>query len=351
MYYVNENIANTERIFPEQNRMGYLRLDMNENPEGLPEEIVKKLRDEITPSFLACYPEPDIFKEKYSSLIGVEPSQLCVTNGSDNAIRYILQTFARSNAEVLTVTPTFEMYMVNCWLLGLKHKAIPYGKDMKVDPRQIINNISDDTDVVVLVNPNNPIGDVYQESDVRDILKTASDHNAIVVIDEAYHYFTNNTQIGLISEFDNLIILRTFSKCLSLAGVRLGVAISNSKIAHYLNNLRVTFEVNSIALKCGEIILDTPGLIDELAGIQIEGRNYLVDTLRKNGYEVLSSESNFVSFRPNNDPAIVSSKLREEKILVKTFGSGPLKSWIRVNTGNVEIMKKFIDALLRVDCR
>lgn len=349
MYYVDPNIKNTERIFPDQGRSDYLRLDMNENPLGLPEEVVARIRDCITPEFLSCYPEPDAFAEKYASFIGVAPEQLCITNGSDNAIRYVLQTFARKGKEVLTVNPTFEMYMVNCWLLGLIHKAVPYEDDLTIDCKKLAEAITDDTDMVVLVNPNNPMGNAYSEEDARLIIETANTHDAMVVVDEAYHYFTDKTLIKLIEEYDNLIVLRTFSKCLSLAGVRLGIAISNKEVAHYLNNLRMTFEVNTIALKCGEIVLDTPGLIDQLAATQIEGRNRLLQLLNEHGYETTPSEANFISFLPKTSADAVSAKLAERKILVKTFGSGALKGWVRINTGDVATMERFVHALVSID--
>lgn len=351
MYYVNPDIAKAERIFPDQGRAGYMRLDMNENPKGLPEEVVAKIREAVTPEFLSRYPEPGVFTEKYAKFVGVQPNQLCLTNGSDNAIRYVLQTFAAPGHEVLTVNPTFEMYMVNCWLLGLTHKTVPYGADMKVDVDALVDAITDETDIVALVNPNNPMGDVYSEADARRIIETASAHSAMVVIDEAYHYFTDCTHLGLVDEYDNLIVLRTFSKCFSLAGVRLGVAISNPTVAHHLNNLRVSFEVNTFALKCGEIVLDEPGLIQRLAAIQIEGREYVIGALKEMGYEVAPGQANFVSFKPNRPCAEVSDALKEKMILVKTFGGGPLAGWIRINTGDKETMEQFIAALAEVDCK
>lgn len=349
MFYVNENVKNTKRIFPNQGRGEYLRLDMNENPEGLPEHVVEKIRASITPEFLAMYPEPGNFIRKYSDYLGVSSSQVCPTNGSDNAIRYILQVFAKPGHEVLTVTPSFEMYMVNCWLLGLVHKTVPYGSDYRVDVDAIIGAISDDTDVVVLVNPNNPIGDVYDEQDVRRIVEAAITHNAIVHIDEAYHYFTKSTLMGLIADYDNVIVTRTFSKCLSLAGVRLGVIISNPEIIHYINNLRVTFEVNTLALKCGEVILDEPGLIEELAGIQLAGREYIATALENEGYDVLRSETNFLPFRPKTDAHKLIESLERRMILVKGFSGGPMAGWIRINTGSPDVMKRFFTTLLEVD--
>lgn len=349
MYYVDENIKNTERLFPEQGRADFVRLDMNENPVGLPAEVIDKLRDAITPEFVARYPEPGVFAEKYAKFVGVNPDQLCITNGSDNAIRYVMQTFACPGKDVLTVHPTFEMYMVNCWLLGLNHKTVQYEPDCTLDIDKLVAAIDDNTDMVILVNPNNPLGNTYAREDVRRIVETAAAHDAMVVVDEAYHYFTDNTHIDLIGEYDNVIVLRTFSKCFSMAGLRLGVAISNPQVAYYLNNLRPSFEVNTVALKCGEIVLDTPGLIDELARIQVEGRDYVVDALKKAGYEVIATESNFVSFKPNRDADQVSDDLRKRGILVKTFGGGLLKGWIRINSGAVDIMKQFVDELVQVD--
>ncbi|MBR2682202.1 MAG: histidinol-phosphate aminotransferase family protein [Atopobiaceae bacterium] len=349
MYYVSDWVKNAERIFPDQGRLGYLRLDMNENPEGLPQDVVDTIKEAITPEFLATYPEPDRLRYKYAAFIGVDPDQVTLTNGSDNAIRYILQTFAKPGHDVLTVTPTFEMYMVNCWLLGLNHKKVPYGEDHRVDIDALIDAMTDETDIVALVNPNNPMGDTYSEADAHRIIEAAASHGAIVLADEAYHYFTKSTLLPLVNEYDNVILTRTFSKCFSLAGVRLGVVISNPTLIHYINNLRVTFEVNTVALKCGEIVLDTPGLIDRLAAIQIEGREFIVQGLQDNGYEVYPSETNFVSFRPKTEAAGLIKRLEEHNILVKGFGGGPLAGWIRINTGSVNVMKRFLDCLLEVD--
>lgn len=349
MYYVSDWVKNAERIFPDQGRAEYLRLDMNENPEGLPQDVVDVIKESITPEFLATYPEPDKLRKKYAAFIGVSPDQVTLTNGSDNAIRYILQTFAKPGHDVLTVTPTFEMYMVNCWLLGLNHETVPYGSDHKVDVDAIIEAMTDETDIVALVNPNNPMGDCYSEKDARRLIEAAASHGAVVLADEAYHYFTKNTLLPLVDEYDNVILTRTFSKCFSLAGVRLGVVISNPTLIHYINNLRVTFEVNTFALKCGEIVLDTPGLIDQLAKIQIDGREFIVKELEEHGYEVYPSETNFVSFKPKSESKALIAKLEEHKILVKGFGSGPLAGWIRINTGSVQVMQQFLDCLLEVD--
>ena len=173
--YIDNNIKHTHRIFPMQNRGEYLRLDMNENPEGLPKEFVDKVKEKITPEFLSTYPEPNEFINEYAKFINFDSNQITITNGSDQAIRYILQTFGDkiNHGEVLTVTPTFEMYDVNCNLLGLKHIAIQYNDDFSIDVDKISSSINDNTNIVVLLNPNNPIGNVYTDAEVKKIIEKA----------------------------------------------------------------------------------------------------------------------------------------------------------------------------------
>ena len=132
-YYVNEHIKNTERVFPGQGRYGYLRYDMNENPEGLPKDFVDSVLKEITPEFLTIYPEPDKFLNKYADFIGAKYENVLTTNGSDMAIRYLLETFGEKGKEVVTVSPSFEMYWVNCSILGLKHVPVEYKPDLTID--------------------------------------------------------------------------------------------------------------------------------------------------------------------------------------------------------------------------
>ncbi len=350
--YIDDNIKNTHRIFPMQNRKEYLRLDMNENPEGLPKEFIDKVKEKITPEFLSTYPEPNEFINEYAKFINFESSQITITNGSDQAIRYILQTFGDkvNHGEVLTVTPTFEMYDVNCNLLGLKHVAVEYNNDFSIDVDKIINSINDKTNIVILLNPNNPIGNIYSDTEVRKIIEKAKMHNALVVIDEAYHYFCKKTFIDLINKYDNVLILRTFSKLCSLAAIRLGVIISNSNIIHFLNNLKLTFDVNSIALLFGLELVKHKELFKELIQIEYEGRNYIIDELKKHNYSLYYAESNFICFRPKNKSVKELKELFfQNKILVKTYSNSFLKDYIRISTGSKKVMKKFIDVLLDLD--
>ncbi|MBQ5345078.1 MAG: aminotransferase class I/II-fold pyridoxal phosphate-dependent enzyme, partial [Acidaminococcaceae bacterium] len=171
--FVNENIKRTERVFPMQGRYGYLRYDMNENPEGLPEDFVNSVLKEITPEFLAIYPEPDRFLCKYAKSLNIDFENVMATNGSDMAIRYLLETFGEPGKDVVTVSPSFEMYWVNCNILGLHHVPVSYESNLTISIDKITAAITENTRVVVLLNPNNPVGNVYTQEEAEAVIRKA----------------------------------------------------------------------------------------------------------------------------------------------------------------------------------
>lgn len=351
MYYVNPDIKNTFRVFPEQERYGKKRFDMNENPEGLPEDFVNSVLKEITPEFLSIYPEPDRFLHKYADYLGdgVSFENLVATNGSDMAIRYLLETFGEPGKDVVTVTPSFEMYRVNCSILGLHHVPVEYEEDLTISARKIINAITSDTRVVVLLNPNNPVGNVYSEADALGIIAKAKDVGAVVIIDEAYHYFYPNTFLPHALHDENVVVLRTFSKLFSMAACRLGVVISNPEIIHYVRNAKLTFDANSIALLFGERILDRPDIIQQLIQTEKDGKHYVLQSLEEHGYECRDCKGNFIFVKPKHSAKRIAEELGKNDILVHSFGNDLLKDYLRISTGSEKSMKVFLEAFYCVD--
>ena len=349
-YYVNENIKNKYKIFPEQGRYNYYRYDMNENPEGLPKEFVETVLKEITPEFLSIYPEPDRFLNKYSNYIGVKYENVLATNGSDMAIRYLLETFGEKGKEVVTVAPSFEMYWVNCSILGLKHVPVSYEKDLTIDINKIVEAITENTRIVVLLNPNNPIGNVYTENELKIVVEKAKSVGAVVIIDEAYHYFYPQTFLNYAISEENVILLRTFSKLMSIAACRIGVIISNPEIIEYVKKGKLTFDVNSIALLFAERIIEQPQLIQKLIDVENDGKEYTLDSLKKHGYECRDCRGNFIFVKPYHDAKQIAFKLeKEKKVLVHSYGNELLKDYIRVSVGSRNAMRIFLDAFYEVD--
>lgn len=140
---------------------------------------------------------------------------------------------------------------MTCAMLGLKHVGVPYDENLKISGQQIVGAIDEHTDLVALLNPNNPIGNVFTEAEVRAVIARAREVEAVVVIDEAYFYFNPNSFLPLFREYDNVIVLRTFSKLCSMAGLRMGIVISRSEIIEYVQKSIPGFEVNTVALLFG----------------------------------------------------------------------------------------------------
>lgn len=351
-YYVDEHIKNTERVFPGQGRYGKKRYDMNENPEGLPKEFVDEVLKEITPEYLSIYPEPDRFLHKYANFIGngVRFENLVAVNGSDMAIRYILETFGEEGKNVVTVSPSFEMYWVNCSILGLKHVPVAYEDDLTITADKILDAINEDTRIVVLLNPNNPVGNIYSRDDVERIIAKAKSCGAIVLIDEAYHYFCETTFLPYALSEGNVIILRTFSKLMSIAACRLGVVISDPQIIHYIKNAKLTFDANAIALLFAERLVERPDIVENLIKTEKEGKAYILKRLEEEGYWTKDCNGNFIFIKPKTDPHKLAKVLEEKyDVLVHPYGNELLKDFIRVTTGSIKSMEIFLEAFFEAD--
>ena len=349
-YFVNSNIKNTFRVFPKQGRIEFHRYDANENPEGLPKEFVDSVLSEITPEYLAMYPEPERFISKYAEFIGFGEKNVYATNGSDHGIRVLLETFGEPGKEVVTVSPTFEIYWVCCSLLGLKHKPVTYDSDFTITIEKIIDAITNDTRVVVLLNPNSPIGNLYNEDEVNRVIVKAKEVGAVVIIDEAYHYFYDKTFLPLVTANENVVLLRTFSKLMSIAGCRIGVMVGNEELIHYVRNSRLAYELNTVGLLFAERILEHPDMIQDLIEQEKEGKEYFMSQLKKNDYWYMDCHGNYVLVKPKHDAHEVAKRLEtEKKTLVHPYGNDLMKDMLRITVGSKAAMEFFVKVFFEVD--
>ena len=353
MVKINPVLEKLTRVFPEGGRGDFLRLDMNENPEGLPADFVAEIRAKITPAFLATYPEPDRLLAALAAYHHLPEDRFSLTDGSEMAIKHVFEVFALPGTQVVTVTPSFAMYEVYCEMFGVTHQGVPLGEDLAFPTEAFLGAIGQDTSLVVLLSPNNPAGGLLPRDEVERIIRKAAEHDAVVVIDEAYHYFCEVSYLELVERYDNVVVLRTFSKLFSLAGLRLGYAVSRPEIVDYLNRMRPTFEANSVALLFGEALLRRPDIIKALIQTEKEGRLYLMGALARAGYEPRHDHGgNFVLVKPKKCSREVEAALKERKILVKTYGNKHLlRDYIRISTGSRRVMEKFVAAFLDIDQR
>lgn len=340
MYYVNENVKDLYRVKCTDDRSNVLRLDMNENPIGLPKEFVEKVKEKITPELLATYPT----KKELISIIAkhneLNDENITVTAGSEEAMRLIFQCFGQQGCSLLTVMPTFEMYDVYSKMFGMNHETVQFEEDFSVSVEKILEKINDNTGIIVLLNPNSPIGTVYSETEFEKIIERANEVDAIVVVDEAYHYFYPSTEIGLTKKYKNLVVLRTFSKLCSMAGLRIGYAAADAKIIEYIEKAESTFNVSNVSVLFATEILKNLKLMEDLVEIEKTGHTWIAERLKANGYKVFSGEGNYVLFYPNHASEELVNNLKAKEIWVRDYKSGILKGWVRISTGDISAMKR-----------
>jgi len=351
MYYSNPNIETLYRIFDQNERKDFLRLDLNENPGGLPEEFVKKVLDGVTPQLVAQYPETKHFTEVLAKHLGTDIHHLCLVNGSAEGIRYIIQAFTSPNGRIVGVVPSYFMFQVYSEMYGRNFVKVPYNEDLTMDVNNIIAQMTDDTQLLILLNPNNPMGNVYTDEEFEKILKVAQEKQINVLVDEAYHYFYPKTFIKYALEEEHVFITRTFSKLFSMAGCRLGYVVGWSEGVKMVQKMCTPHNTNAFAMRFAEAILETPGMLDQLIANFTAGRKYLIDWLDAHGYAHKGEAGNFLFIKPKTDAKIIVYRMKaEKKILIKAYPNvGNFGDCLRVTIGEKEYMEQFIKALIELD--
>lgn len=351
MYYFNPNVENLYRIFDQNERKGYLRLDLNENPGGLPVSFIKKVLTDISPEFLAQYPETLHFTEVLASHLGTDISHLCLVNGSAEGIRYIIEAFTSPKGKIVGVVPSYFMFQVYSEMYDRTFIKVPYKEDLTMDINNILHTLSDDTQLLILLNPNNPMGNVYSEEEFNLILDAATQKNITILIDEAYHYFYPGTFINYALNNKHIFVTRTFSKLFSLAGCRLGYVVGWPDGIKMVQKLCTPHNTNAFAMRFAEAIIETPEILESLIKKFNEGRDYLIKTLDRNGYAHKGDAGNFLFIRVKTDaPSIVDRMKKEKKILIKSYPNvGEFGTCLRVSIGEKKYMQQFMNALLELD--
>ena len=351
MYYLNDKIENLERIFDQNERKDYLRLDLNENPGGLPQEFIDKVLNEVTPQFVAQYPETLHFTEVLAKFLGTDINHLCLVNGSAEGIRYIIQAFTSENGRIVGVVPSYFMFQVYSEMYGRKFVKVPYNEDLTMDVNSIIQEMTDDTQLLILLNPNNPMGNVYTDEEFERIIKTAKQKQITVLVDEAYHYFYPKTFIKYALNDEHVFVTRTFSKLFSMAGCRLGYVAGWPEGVKMVQKLCTPHNTNAFAMKFAEEIIEHPDVLQSLINKFNEGRNYLIETLDTNGYQHKGEAGNFIFIKVKTDaPTIVRRMKAEKKILIKSYPNvGEFGTCLRVSIGEKKYMEQFMSALLELD--
>lgn len=351
MYYLDPKVEKLYRIFDQNERKGFLRLDLNENPGGLPDEFIASVLADITPQFVAQYPETLHFTEVLADYLGTDISHLCLVNGSAEGIRYIIQAFTSPDGRIVGVVPSYFMFQIYAEMYGRSFVKVPYEEDLTMDVGKIISSLTDDTQLLILLNPNNPMGNVYTDEEFEKIMIAAREKQITVLVDEAYHYFYPKTFIKYALEGEHVFITRTFSKLFSMAGCRLGYVAGWPEGIKMVQKMCTPHNTNAFAMKFAEAVLTTPGMLDSLITNFTKGRKYLVDWLDANGYPHKGDAGNFIFIKPKTDAQRIVDRMKaEKKILIKAYPDvGKFGNCLRVSIGEQKYMEKFTDALKDID--
>lgn len=351
MYYSNPKIEQLYRIFDQNERKDYLRLDLNENPGGLPQDFINGVLKDVDARFVAQYPETLHFTEVLAKHLGTDIFHLCLVNGSAEGIRYIIQAFTSENGRIVGVVPSYFMFQVYSEMYGRNFVKVPYNDDLSMDVNNIIAEMTDDTQMLILLNPNNPMGNTYTEEEFERLMVCAREKQITVLVDEAYHYFYPKTFIRYALNEEHVFITRTFSKLFSLAGCRLGYVVGWPEGVKLVQKLCTPHNTNAFAMKFAEAILETPGVLDNLIRNFNEGRSYLIEQLDKNGYRHKGEAGNFIFICPKTDAQTIVDRMKsEKKILIKTYPNvGEFGNCLRVSIGERKYMEQFMNALLELD--
>lgn len=351
MYYLNPKLKNLNRIFDQNERSDYLRLDLNENPEGLPKDIVQKALNTITPELVAEYPETKHFTEVLAKHLNTTPEHLCLVNGSAEGIRYIIEAFTSEGGRIVGVVPSYFMFQIYSEMYGRNFVKVPYTEKLNMNIDNIINELTDETQLLVLLNPNNPMGNVYTENELKKILQVAKEKQITILIDEAYYYFYPKTFIDYALNDEHIFVTRTFSKLFSMAGCRLGYVVGWPEGIKMVQKLCTPHNTNVFALKIAETVLETPNALNNLIDNFNEGRKYLIEWLDKNNYKHQGEAGNFIFVKPKTNANIVVGRMKKEKkILIKSYPSvGELGDCLRISIGSKKCMEIFTKALSEID--
>lgn len=327
-------------------------LDRNEMVSSFSEMTMKDINSIITSSVISHYSDTSSLIQKISFINNVPEEKVLLTAGSDAGIRKIFEGFVFPGDKVIVTRPTYAMYEVYCKLFQATPISIEYDSSFALDIERIKEMLmSQKIKMLALANPNQPTGTILDPEILENIVDTAARNNVIVLLDEAYFPFYESMAIRLIEKYNNIFIVRSFSKAYGLAGLRIGYMVSDSENIRYLNNLKGLHEINAVSANICEYILDNDDIVQNRIRNVEKGREVLLDFAKKYSFKTPKCYANFqLIILPNEiDARVVANKSIETGYIIKGgFDFPGMKNALRVSVDNANIMNGFIDNLKKI---
>ena len=328
---------------PSSGRAGKLRLDFNENTIGSSARVVEFLKERLSRDGLAVYPEYEEARPKLAAFFGVRPEETLLTNGTDEAIQVLINTYVDDGDDVVLLRPSYAMYRFYAEVAGASIREVDYrAGDLGFPIDELIIQLRPETRAVLIANPNNPTGTGTRLGNIRKILNAAP--GAAVLIDEAYFEFSGVTALELINEFPNLFISRTFSKVYGMAAMRLGCLFSRAANVASLRKAQSPYSVNSLAAMAALAAIEDTRYVNDYVQEILAAREHLYVGFEKRGIEYYKSDANFVLFRAGDRAVELRDYLRDRGVLVRDR-SYERPGCVRVTVGTRDQVARFFEVL------
>ena len=323
-----------------------LRLDFNENTAGCSPRVLQRLRS-LDGETLARYPVRECGEKVVASHLKVSQAELLLTNGTDEAIHLICETYLETGDEGIVVVPTFAMFEIYAAATGARVISIPAGPGFAFPIDEVLSRITGRTRFIAVANPNNPTGTVVSISDLLVLADAAPD--AALLVDEAYFEFCGESMAPRWREVPNVFVSRTFSKAYGLAGLRIGVLMGNENQMVMVRRASSPYNLNSVAVACLPDALADQEYVQSYVQQALDGRRNLEAEVESWGVHYWPSRANFVLMHLGSDCKPFVQRMRDRGILVRDRSNDyGCQDCVRITVGTREHNERLLTALREV---
>jgi histidinol-phosphate aminotransferase len=320
-----------------------LRLDFNENTLACSPRV-REVLGRISAGALTRYPEREPVEALVAAHLGVGAAQLALTNGVDEAIHVLFETFLEAGDELLLPVPTYTMYEVYASATDARAVSVQAADDLQFPFERLLAAITPRTKIIAIANPNSPSGSVATRAQLLDLARRAL--HAVLLVDEAYFHFHGETVIDLVGTVPNLVVARTFSKAYGLAGLRLGFLAGPVELMRWVRRVLSPYSVNSLALACLPPALEDTAYLDWYIGEVLAARADVETALDAARIRRWPSRANFILIEIGPQHAEFVRLMRAAGVLVRDRSSDPgCDGRVRITIGTREQMRQAISAM------
>ena len=326
-----------------------MRLNRNEKPDNWPKELLDRIYSSIPENLLQRYPDQGPFYAKLSKFLGVPEHSLLITSGVDEAIRGIITLCCEPGDTFAVPWPGYAMYDVYARMFDCRLSPIIYTTDRFMGPEELCARVPAGSKVLFLPNPSQPVENCFDLEELGKIAAYCRDQDIIFAVDEAYHFYGAPSALPLIEDYDNVLVMRSFSKAFGAASLRMGYVAGSPEALTPLSALRLAHEASGLSLHAASVLIECfdshlKPSIDSIC----EGRDFLRTRANDSGFPAWGRVSNYVIIDlTSNERMLTATKsLEAQGIYVKGRFPEPLDHHIMVTCGPLPMMDRFFDALL-----